>query len=297
LALPILVDLYRSPEDDRRRKRPHRTPAQLMCRLLRLMLLRFPGRQFVFVRDAGYGTHEVSRFCYRHRARLTLVSKLHPEANLFEPPRPSKGPGGPPVKGPRRPNPREAVSAARRFTRRSVAWYGGGTRHVETADGTGHWFESGHGVVPIRWAFVRDLTATHRDEDFFTTDLAMDVAAIIVHDTSRGNIETTFQEMRSCLGSETTRGWCQRTVLRAAPCLFGLDSVIAVLYHALPEAKRAGVVQWPEKAAVTFSDALTSVRRWLWGQCIFPQAGCHGGLEKLPAALREVLLVALAPAA
>jgi hypothetical protein len=92
-ALPVLVDLYRSPEDDRRRRRPHRTPAQLMCRLLRLMLLRSPGRRFISVGDAGYGTHEVARFCHRHRGRLTLVSKLHPEANLFDPP-PYRGNGG-----------------------------------------------------------------------------------------------------------------------------------------------------------------------------------------------------------
>src|SRR5215207_11298573 len=39
-ALPVLVDLYRSAEDDAKRKRVHRTPAQLMCRLLRLLLLR-----------------------------------------------------------------------------------------------------------------------------------------------------------------------------------------------------------------------------------------------------------------
>src|SRR4051812_9005054 len=80
-ALPVLVDLYRSEGDDRRRGRPHRTPAQLMCRLLRVLLIRFPDRRFVFVGDSGYGSHEVARFAYRHRDRLTLVSKLHPEAN------------------------------------------------------------------------------------------------------------------------------------------------------------------------------------------------------------------------
>jgi hypothetical protein len=80
-ALPVLVDLCRSAEDDRRRKRPHRTPARLMCRLLRLLLLRFPRRRFVFVGDSGYGSHEVARFCRRHHPRLTLVSKLHPDAN------------------------------------------------------------------------------------------------------------------------------------------------------------------------------------------------------------------------
>src|SRR5919107_348385 len=35
-ALPVLVDLYRTPEVDRVEKRTHKTPAQLMCRLLRL---------------------------------------------------------------------------------------------------------------------------------------------------------------------------------------------------------------------------------------------------------------------
>jgi hypothetical protein len=115
--------------------------------------------------------------------------------------------------------------------------------------------------------------------------------------TRRWNIEATFQELRCCLGLETTRGWCQKTVLRAAPCLFGLYSVVAVLYHTLPEPGRTGAVVWPGKATVTISDALSSVRRWLWGECVFPQAGCAGGLEKLPEPLREMLLVALTPAA
>jgi hypothetical protein len=96
---------------------------------------------------------------------------------------------------------------------------------------------------------------------------------------------------------ETTRGWCRSTVLRATPCLFGLYSVVAVLYHSLPEPKRSGAVIWPGKATVTFSDAMTSVRRWLWQDCVFPQAGCAEVLQKLPPPIREVLLTALAPAA
>ena len=101
-ALPVLIDLYRSAEDDRERSRPHRTTAQLMCRLLRLLLVRFPGRSFVFAGDSSYGTHEVARFFHRHRDRLTLVSKLHPDANLFDPPPPYTGKGRPRVKGDRR---------------------------------------------------------------------------------------------------------------------------------------------------------------------------------------------------
>src|SRR6478609_7972944 len=37
-ALPVLVDLYRSEEDDKKRGRPHRTPPRVMATLLRAML-------------------------------------------------------------------------------------------------------------------------------------------------------------------------------------------------------------------------------------------------------------------
>ena len=56
----------------------------------------------------------------------------------------------------------------------------------------------------------------------------------------RWSIETTFEEARSALGLETTRGRCKSTVLRAGPCLFGLYAVVAVLFHALPDTKRGG---------------------------------------------------------
>ncbi|WP_020473660.1 IS701 family transposase [Zavarzinella formosa] len=296
-ALPILVDLYRTAEDDRRRERTHRTPARLMCRLLRLVLLRFPDRRFTFVGDAGYGTHEVARFCHRHRDRLALVNKLHPDANLFTPPPPYTGKGRPRVKGDRLPKPREAVAGAKRLRRLTVGWYGGDVRRVGTKSGLGHWYKAGQGLVPIRWVFVRDLTGTHRDEYFFTTDPARTPTGVIEPYCGRWNIETTFQECRSCLGSESTRGWCQATVLRAAPCLFGLYSVVAALYHLLPEDKRVGRVDWPGKAGVTFSDAVTTVRRRFWDEGVFSQAFDEAGVKKLTLPLREFLLNRLAMAA
>jgi hypothetical protein len=64
--------------------------------------------------------------------------------------------------------------------------------------------------------------------------------------------------------------------------------------HRLPLEKA-----WFEKVptGVAFSDALAAVRRWLWCEWVFPQAGGDSGLEKLPGSLREVLLAALASAA
>jgi len=71
---------------------------------------------------------------------------------------------------------------------------------------------------------------------------------------------------------QTTRGWSKPTVLRAVPCLFGLYSVAAMLYAALPRRRRVGGVAWPGKAAVTFSDALAGVRRWIWAEGVFAHA-------------------------
>ena len=53
--------------------------------------------------------------------------------------------------------------------------------------------------------------------------------------------------------------------MRVEPCLFGLYSVIVCSYSQLPAkyTKRKGV-DWEGKEGLTFSDAMTVVRKWLW---------------------------------
>ena len=86
-------------------------------------------------------------------------------------------------------------------------------------------------------------------------------------------------------------------MLRAAPCLFGLYSVVALLFASLPAGKRSGGLSWPGKKGTTFSDAVASVRRLLWSETLLPQAQQDTGLDKLPEPIRELLLTTLAPAA
>ena len=299
-ALPVLVALYRSKQDNRKRGRPHKTPAQLMQVLLRLLLRWFPERSFRFAGDAGYGSHDMADFAARTQGRLHLVSKFHPRANLYRPPPRvvGKKPNGRPrQKGAKLPAPQAVVARSPR-RRLNVAWYGGGRRDVEVVSGVGHWYKGGAGLVAVHWVYVRDKSGTHRDEYFYTTDPTLTPAAIIEHYARRWNIETTFAEMRSYLGLETTRGRCARTVLRAEPCLFGLYSVVALLYEQLPaDAQAEAGVEWEGKATVTFSDATTAVRRWLWRNWAFVTGGHDDPLAKLPEPLRRTLLYALAPAA
>jgi hypothetical protein len=328
-ALPVLVALYRSADGPKPKSkskkiqdkakakarqrardkamaavgtatRRHKTPSELMRQLLAVLIHWFPDRQFVFAGDGGYGTHALARFAYRHQSHLSLVSLLHSDANLYDPPPVVVGKrnGRPRKKGDKRPSPKTVVAAASQLTAWNVSWYGGSRRDVEGLSGTGHWFKSGKGLVPVLWVFVRDRTGTHRDTSLLSTDLGLTAPEVIETYTGRWSIKTTFQELRAYLGLETTRGWKPQTVLRVAPCLFGLYAVVALLYAELPAAaQHPGAISYRGKATVAFSDAITAVRRQLWLEGVFPSHGQTEVFENLPRPFQAILLRALAPAA
>ena len=75
-------------------------------------------------------------------------------------------------------------------------------------------------------------------------------------------------------------------MLRAAPCLFGLYSVVALLYAELPaETTARAAVSYRGKAEVTFSDAITAVRRQLWLEGVFESHGQTEVFREPPAAV------------
>lgn len=267
-ALPVLCALYRTPDEDKKRGRRHKTPCDLMRQLLCVLQRWFPQREFRFTGDGGFGTHALARFASR-RSRLALVSKFYKDANLYDPPPKRKAGtnGRPRLKGCKRRSPEEVVANTRSRRRLKVSWYGGGSRHVAIVTGTSHWYKAGEGLVPVRWVFVEDLTGTHRDEYLFTTDVALSPKQIIEAYTGRWAIEVTFEQTREHVGLETTRGRCATTILRAEPCLFGLYTLVALWFSELPgKERRQPVVPWTgsEKQRLTFSDAIILVRRHIW---------------------------------
>lgn len=300
-ALPVLVALYRSKKDNQRQGRRHKTPPELLRQLLRVLLRWFPQRRFIGAADGNFATHDLARLAARYPTRLTYLSHFYADANLYEPATPVAGKkpsGRPRKKGRKLPSPAQVVEQAGRRQRLNVAWYGGGRRQVEVVTGTAHWHQAGSPLAAVLWVWVHDLSGTHRDEYFFTTDVAWTATQVIETYTGRWNIETTFQEMRSHLGLETTRGWSEQTVLRVAPCLFGLYTVVAALYVQLPARRRlVGLLTWVGKKDVTFSDALTAVRRWLWVEWVFAIPGHGMAFSKLRRPFQQLLLAGLTPPA
>jgi hypothetical protein len=218
-ALPVLAALYRPKELDEKEGRRHRTAIDLARQLMAALIHWFPRRKFVLLGDGGYASHELARFCWRHRRHVSLVSLLHPRANLYSPPptRRKGRPGRPRVRGAKLPAPQDAVAAARR-KRSTVGWYGGKTRRVEFVSGTGQWYKGGGGLVPVRWVFVHDLDGTHEDRYFYSTDPSLSPSRIVTLYTGRWGIEVTFQEVRRHLGFGTPElDACQRPPHHAVP--------------------------------------------------------------------------------
>ncbi|MGB2820845.1 MAG: transposase [Phycisphaerae bacterium] len=299
-ALPVLAALYRPNELNEAQGRRHQTAPELARHLMAVLIHWFPERRFVFLGDGGYASHELARFCHRHRRHATLVSRFHGDANLYDSPPPRrKGRGGRPrIKGAKLPAPQDVVKRSRR-TKATVSWYGGGQRRVEWVSATGHWYKAGKGLVPIRWVFVHDLQGTHRDDYFYTTDTTLKPEQIISHFTARWPIETTFQEVRAHLGFETTRQRVAKSVLRTAPCLLGLFSVVCLIFaeHARRHRVSPAATAWYAKKELTFSDAMATVRRLFWSKTVFERPSDHDASAKLPRRLRTLLLDRLCRAA
>jgi len=298
-ALPVLVALYRPEALDQAEGRRHKTAPDLARQLMAVLIHWFPERKFVFLGDGGYASHELARFCHRHRRHATLVSRFHGDARLYAPvPQRRRRTGRPPQKGRKLPTPQQVVDR-RALTPATVQWYGGGDRRVQLATDTALWYKAGAGVVPIRWVFVRDVQGTHRDEYFYTTDPLLPGKQMVSWFTARWPIETTFQEIRAHLGFETTRQHVAPSVRRTAPCLLGLFSVICLIYAEHVKSHPRGIRQtlWYVKEEPTFSDAMATVRRLLWQEILLQEPSHRNVFQKLSPKIRTWMLDQLCQAA
>ena len=86
----------------------------------------------------------------------------------------------------------------------------------------------------------------------FTTETTRAAGGVVGAYCGRRSIGTAFPECRSCVGLGTTRGRCRRTARRAAPRLFGMDSVVAAVYHL--RSRSGGVVRQGKARYLGFSE-------------------------------------------
>src|SRR5579884_3860027 len=303
-ALPVLCGLCLSPKVAAGVKRRPKTPAQLALQLLMRLMRWMPQRKFILIGDYQVVTHRTVAFAQRHAGRVTAVGRMRGDANLYDKP---KNPARRCRGGTRARKGRKASSPAERIRQlepcvRQVRWYGSSVREVKLVSEEALWFAKREGLVtPVRWVGVLgDKEHNLEDAFFYSSDTRMEPQRIVELYASRWNIEVTFEESRALLGLETTRHWCERSVLRVTPLLLGLFTAVALMWTRLPACKRRCRSGTPcyAKTAPTFADALFAVRRELWRQTLLVRHHGHERcLDTLPRRLKETLLWHLAAAA
>lgn len=298
-ALPVMVALYRPESVNQQEGRRHKTPAQLARGLMRVLMGWFPEKQFIFVGDGEFSSHETARFARKHRRQLTYVGRFYADANLYEPPPAYSGKGRPRVRGEKQPAPQDVVAQGDAPYHTSVAWYGGEVRQVALRGQVGHWYKGGHGLVTLRWVYVEDRDGTHRPEYFFSTDPNMNLKTIVEYYTLRWNIETTFQEVRAHLGFASTRHRSAPAVRRVEAWLLILHSIISLIYirHLKDHKPQLPCLPWYAKQQPTFADAITQVRRLIWLESIFTTPLFSKGIQKLTTRTTNLLIDHLTQAA
>jgi len=262
-ALPIIVTLYRPAKQEKADKLRHRTLIDWAKLHVAFLVRWFPSKKFVLVGDGGYSSVELARFCVNRNAEL--VGRLRLDSALYAPPPPREPNrrGRPAQKGGRINSPKqEAQSLSAEWHEEVVTWYGGKQRDVKLLTGTALRYVPCTKPVPVQWVLVRDPEGKLRDETFFSTNVnrpAQDIVGLYVQ---RWSVETTFQELRTHLGIESTRNRVRLAVQRTVPCLCGLFSIISIWYgrHLATNSSALPADPWYAKTEPTFSDAIAALR-------------------------------------
>jgi hypothetical protein len=228
----------------------HKSEATLAKEMLQDILGWFPDRKLVFIGDGAYSAKNLLGDL---DPRVTYVGVMRADAAIYDPivPKQPKSKRGPkPDKGPRLPNPKEAVKKAdgNRSGRGPWAWQTvkarayGMTRKLRVLSFQAVWPEV-HGLLPILVVLVRDPLGKFQDKYLFTTDVHADLSWVISTFSRRWSIEVAFKSSKQVMKIQAPQHWCQQSVEKLSPWVWLMQSVISLWYFTdgrkLPAAQAA----------------------------------------------------------
>lgn len=242
-CLPIHAKLHLAGKN-------HPSEAALAREMLQDILGWFPERKLVFVGDGAYST---SKLLADLDPRVTYVGVMRADAAIYDPvvPKPSKGKRGrKPTKGPRLPNPKQAVAKAdgNRGGKGPWAWQTvkatcyGVTRKLQVLSFQAVWPEV-RGLLPVLVVLVRDPLGKFDDKYLFTTDVNAELSWVITTFSWRWSIEVAFKASKQVMKIQAPQHWCRQSIEKLSPWVWLMQSAISLWYitvgHKTPQAKAA----------------------------------------------------------
>jgi hypothetical protein len=283
-CLPVLWRLYRKKGQPGHKPRP-----QSAAELARRLADANPDRTFWLVGDSAYVNAAVLQ---GRPANLQVIGPLHWKAALFgRPDPPVKGQRGPRrKKGQRLATPQAMIEdtttypaelieiAFPQLTRelrvqviRDVLWYRGSK------------------TDPVAVVLVRDPLGQWRDEALVTTDPNASAAFVIQGYCRRWSVELAFFDSKQHLGLHDPRVRSERSVERAHPMAWFLESLVILWYCV--DGHRGSQVErdrpwYTTKVTPTFTDMLGALRLQMWEHEIY---GGSGEEDPSPDCIRRLL--------
>lgn len=284
-ALPFLSVLAPSQKYATRQGKRHKKITDWALQMLLQLKRWLPNRAVIAVADSSYA---VIDFLVALPKGVTMITCLRLDAALYEPApaREAGKPGRNRLKGERLPTLAKMAEDKKNSWKTVIFhnWYGEKEKQMEISTGTALWYHSGKVPVAIRWVLIRDPEGKRGTRALLCTDQSLCAAKIVEYFVSRWGVEVTFEEMRAHLGMETQRQWSKPSIARSTPCLLGLFSIVTLLADQLVKRDCLEVKSsaWYKKKRPTFSDAIASVRAFLWQECNFCTSVSEQDMIKIP---------------
>lgn len=281
----------------------NKSEATLAKEMLHDILRWFPDRKLVLVGDGAYS---VNNLLGDLNDRVTYVGVMRADAAIYDVivPKQSKSKRGPkPRKGPRLPNPKEAVKKADGNRRGSGPWTWqtvkaeayGVTRKLKVLSFQAIWPEV-RGLVPILVVLVRDPLGKFDDKYLFTTDVNASLSWVITTFSWRWSIEVAFKASKQVMKIQAPQHWCRESIQKLAPWVWLMQSVISLWYftegHKLPQARAARRRFGDWDTEWSLAHMLRMLRAEILANTITPKSATKADLLQLLSALENYLNLA-----
>jgi hypothetical protein len=281
----------------------HKSESMLAKEMLQDILEWFPERKLVLLGDGAYSTKNLLGGL---DPRVTYVGVMRADAAIYDPmpPKQSKSKRGPKAqKGPRFPNPKEAMKKAdcNRDGRGPWTWQTikatayGVTRQLRVVSFQAVWPEV-LALVPILVVLVRDPRGKFDDKYLFSTDVNADLGWIIAAFSRRWSIEVAFKSSKQVMKIQSPQHWCQQSIEKLSPWVWLMQSVIGLWYitegRKLPAARaaRQRFGEWDTEWSL--GHMLRILRTTILEAAITPESATKADLCQLLADLENYLNLA-----
>jgi hypothetical protein len=281
----------------------NKSEATLAKEMLQDILGWFPDRKLVFIGDGAYSANNLLGDL---DPRVTYVGVMRADAAIYDPivPKQPKSKRGPkPEKGPRFPNPKEAVKKAdgNRSGRGSWTWQTvkaaayGKTRKLRVLSFQALWPEV-RGLLPILVVLVRDPLGKFDDKYLFTTDVDAKLSWVITTFSWRWSIEVVFKASKQVMKIQAPQHRCRQSIEKLSPWVWLMQSVISLWYftegHKLPQAgaARRRFGDWDTEWSL--AHMLRMLRAEILANTIKPKSATKADLYQLLGALENYLHLA-----